>query len=222
MDKCAAFVAQGAGHGTRSGIAPDVVGHGPGGRIEQFCCNVTQAGTRRIQIEGMQAQGKLPPACRGNPARMPCGQAIAQHMGAETSGFVTSPPVGKINGEMDCRAGCGRAMKGKTERGGGGCHHDGAPQLVGLIEYGTAQRLPGGKGRRGEAVNSVCQADDAGCDARSPDHGHAGDGYFRVMWENVSSSAGRRSPIPCWDWACLPLSAAPFRRDPCDRWPSAA
>lgn len=139
MNKCAALVAQGAGHGTQGRIAPDVVGHGPGIRVEQFRRNVAQAGTRRIQIEGMQAQGKLPPACRGNSAGMACGQAIAQHMGAETGGLITASSIGRINRDMDCRAGGGRAMKGKTERGRGRRYHDGSAQLVGLIEQGMTQ-----------------------------------------------------------------------------------
>ncbi|OUI91214.1 hypothetical protein HK19_07780 [Acetobacter persici] len=139
MNKRAAFVAQGAGHGTQGGIAPDVVGHGPGVRVEQFRRNVAQAGTRRIQIEGMQAQGKLPPACRANPTGMACRQAIAQYMGAETGGLITASSVRGINGDMDCRAGCGLAMKRKAERGGRCRYHDGTAQLVGLIEQGTTQ-----------------------------------------------------------------------------------
>lgn len=70
---------------------------------------------------------------------MACGQAIAQHMGAEAGSLITASSVGGINRDMDSRAGCGLAMKRKAECGRRCRYHDGMAQLIGLIEQGMAQ-----------------------------------------------------------------------------------
>lgn len=72
VNEGAALVTQGAGHGAEGGIAPDPIGHGHGGGIEQERRDLALAGPGPTEIVGVEAEKEPSMARLGDASGMAC------------------------------------------------------------------------------------------------------------------------------------------------------
>lgn len=88
VNESAALVTQGAGHGAEGGIAPDPIGHGHGGGIEQKSGDLALAGPGPTEIVGVEAEKEPAMAGLGDAPGMTCREGEAQRDRGKTHGFV--------------------------------------------------------------------------------------------------------------------------------------
>lgn len=141
VNEGASLVTQSASHGAEGGIAPDPIGHGHGGGIEQEGRDLALAGPGPPEIIGVEAEKQPAMAGLGDAPGMACREREAQCYGGKTHGFVRPASEERIEGNVQRRAddGGGAAVQGEGECRLLGGQDDDMAHCVGFLEDHLSQ-----------------------------------------------------------------------------------